>query len=309
MTVETAAGALAATRRRGTAAPTTRAAWGFLTPFLIGFAVFYLVPIGYVVHKSLYGVRRKSTFGPVREVFVGAANYGSAIGDSDFLRSIARIGLFGIVQVPVMLLIALLLALLLDSARVRFARFFRLAFFIPYAVPGAIAAIMWGFLYAPSLSPFNQITRKLGADPDLLSANVILWSIANLVTWTYAGYNMLIMYSALQAIPAELYEAARIDGANDLQIAWRIKIPIIAPAVVLTAVFSIIGTLQLFTEPQVMATVSTSLTSSYTPTMAAYAQISAQNYGLGAAMSVIITATTVVLSVVFFRVTRRRVEQ
>lgn len=207
-----------------------------------------------------------------------------------------------------MLLIALVLALLLDSARIRFTRFFRLAFFVPYAVPGAIAAIMWGFLYAPSLSPFNQLTRPLGADPDLLSADVILWSIANLVTWTYAGYNMLIMYSALQAIPADLYEAARIDGASDLQIAWRIKVPIIAPAVVLTAVFSIIGTLQLFTEPQVMATVSTAISSSYTPTIAAYAQISAQNYGLGAAMSVIITVATVVLSVVFFRLTRKRVE-
>ncbi|MBB5835747.1 carbohydrate ABC transporter permease [Kribbella italica] len=297
----------AAARRRGSA-PSTRAAWGFLTPFLVGFAVFYLVPIGYVIYKSLYGVRRSSTFGPIQEVFVGLANYRSALGDGDFVRGIGRIALFGFVQVPVMLLIALVLALLLDSARIRFTRFFRLAFFVPYAVPGAIAAIMWGFLYAPSLSPFNQLTRPLGADPDLLSADVILWSIANLVTWTYAGYNMLIMYSALQAIPADLYEAARIDGASDLQIAWRIKVPIIAPAVVLTAVFSIIGTLQLFTEPQVMATVSTAISSSYTPTIAAYAQISAQNYGLGAAMSVIITVATVVLSVVFFRLTRKRVE-
>ncbi|MQA95703.1 MAG: ABC transporter permease subunit [Streptosporangiales bacterium] len=94
---------------------------------------------------------------------------------------------------------------------------------------------------------------------------------------------MLIMYASMRAIPPSLYEAARLDGASEWSIAWRIKVPIIAPAIVLTAVFSIIGTVQLFTEPQVMTTVSTSITSAYTPSMAAYAEISAQNYGLGAA--------------------------
>ncbi len=139
---------VAAPTRRRAGSGTTRAAWGFLTPFLLGFAVFYVVPIGYVIYKSLYGVRRTSTFGAAREVFVGAANYTAALGDNDFVEAIGRIALFGIVQVPVMLLIALVLALILDSARIRFVRFFRLAFFIPYAIPGAIAAIMWGSLRA-----------------------------------------------------------------------------------------------------------------------------------------------------------------
>lgn len=116
--------------------------------------------------------------------------------------------LFGAVQVPVMLGLALVFALLLDSPLIRGKKFYRLAFFAPYAVPGVIAAIMWGFLYSPSLSPFSVLTSNV----DLLGSGLVLWSIANVVTWVYAGYNMLIIYSALQSIPGEIYEAARIDG-------------------------------------------------------------------------------------------------
>ncbi|MEV9423170.1 sugar ABC transporter permease, partial [Klebsiella quasipneumoniae] len=93
--------------------------------------------------------------------------------------------LFGVVQVPVMLGLALLFALLLDSPLLRGKRFFRLAFFVPYAVPGVIAAIMWGFLYSPNLSPFPAVTSNV----DLLSADLVLWSIANVVTWVFVGYN------------------------------------------------------------------------------------------------------------------------
>ncbi|MGW4528042.1 carbohydrate ABC transporter permease [Amycolatopsis sp. NPDC004378] len=284
----------------------TRAAWLLLAPFLTGFVLFYVIPIVVAVVKSFTTVKRTSTYGAARDVFAGVGNYSAALGDSGFTGSLGRVLLFGVIQIPIMLGLALVLALALDSTIVRLRRFFRLAFFLPYAVPGVIAAVMWGFLYAPNLSPINQLLEPLGMSPDLLSGNVILYSIANIVTWTFTGYNMLILYSSLQAIPPQLYEAARLDGASGWAIAWRIKVPIIAPSLVLTGVFSIIGTFQLFTEPQVMASVSTAVSSTYTPSMAAYAQISAQNYGLGAAMSVIVTLVIALLSLIFFRITRNR---
>lgn len=274
---------------------------------MIGFIVFYFVPIVVAVNRSFTSPRRSSTYGPAVEVFSGLDNYVSALTDSAFLSGIWRVLLFGAIQIPVMLGLALALALMIDSARVRLRRFFRLVFFLPYALPGVIAALLWGFFYAPNLSPINQLLAPFGMSPDLLAGNVILFSIANITTWTFTGFNMLIMYSSMQAIPPSLYEAARLDGASEWSIAWRIKIPIIAPSIVLTAVFSIIGTVQLFTEPQVMTTVSTSITSAYTPAMAAYAEISAQNHGLGAAMSVIITVIIGILSLLFFRVTQKRV--
>ena len=83
----------------------------------------------------------------------------------------------------------------------------------------------------------------------------MLGSIMNIVTWSFVGYNMVIMYSALRASP-ELYEAAEIDGADPLRMAWSIKIPVIRPAILLTLIFSIIGSFQIFNEPQAVLTTS-----------------------------------------------------
>ncbi|MFF5292201.1 carbohydrate ABC transporter permease [Paractinoplanes globisporus] len=274
----------------------------FVTPFAALFALFYLVPIGYAIVQSLYKVERTGTFGPAREVFGGLAQYRRVFTDSPFWHSVERVLLFGVVQVPIMLGLALILALLLDSGLVRGKRFFRLAFFLPYAVPGVVAAIMWGYLYSPNLSPFTAVTANL----DLLGADLVLWSIANVVTWVYVGYNMLILYSALLAIPPEIYEAARIDGAGVIRTAWSIKIPMVRPAIVLTTVFSIIGTLQLLAEPQVFRSFSSAVSSTYTPNLTVYATSSVPNFHLAAAFSVVLALATFVLSFSFLKFTQRR---
>ena len=273
----------------------------FVVPFGVLFILFYLLPIGYAIVQSLYVVEREGTFGPVTEVFGGFTQYRQVFADGPFWGSVLRVLGFGAVQVPVMLGLALILALLLDSSLVKGRRFFRLAFFVPYAVPGVIAAIMWGFLYSPSLSPFKPVTSAV----DFLDAGLVLWSMANVVTWVYVGYNMLIIYSALLAIPAEVYEAARLDGAGQFRIAWSIKIPLVLPAIVLTTVFSIIGTLQLLTEPQVFRSFSSAVTSTYTPNLTVYSTSSVPNFHLAAAFSVVLALTTFVLSFAFLRVTRK----
>nr|MDT0660400.1 sugar ABC transporter permease [Micromonospora sp. DSM 115978] len=288
--------------RRRRRVPHGRAIAIFVLPFGLLFAIFYAVPIGYAVVQSLYVVERTGTFGPAREVFGGLAQYERVFADGPFWGSVGRVLLFGVVQVPVMLGLALLLALLLDSRLVRGRRFFRLAFFVPYAVPGVIAAIMWGFLYSPNLSPFTSVTSAV----DLLSADLVLWAMANVVTWVYVGYNMLIIYSALLAIPAEVYEAARLDGAGQARIAWSIKIPLVRPAIVLTAVFSIIGTLQLLAEPQVFRSFSSAVSSTYTPNLTVYSTSSIPNFNLAAAFSVVLAVATFILSFTFLKITQRR---
>ena len=192
-------------------------------PFGVLFALFYVVPIAYAFWQSLLVVERDGTFGKAEQVFGGFAQYVLVFQNEAFWSSMGRMLTFGVVQVPVMLGLALLFALLLDSPLVRGKRFFRLAFFVPYAVPGVIAAIMWGSLFSPNLSPFTAITKNI----DFLGADLVLWSIANVVTWVYVGYNMLIIYSALLSIPQELYEAAILDGAGQWRIAWSIKIPLV----------------------------------------------------------------------------------
>jgi len=277
----------------------------FLGPFGILFLLFYLLPIGYAIWQSLLVVQRDGLYGEPTEVFGGLTQYIQVFQNAPFWESVGRVLLFGVVQVPVMLGLALLFALLLDSPVLKGKRFFRLAFFAPYAVPGVIAAIMWGFLYSPNLSPFTGLTNSV----DFLSPEMVLWSIANVVTWVFVGYNMLIIYSALLAIPAEVYEAARLDGAGQIRIAWSIKIPMVAPAIILTAVFSIIGTLQLLAEPQVFRSFSTAVSSSFTPNMTIYATSAVPNPYLAAAFSVVLALATCVLSFAFLKLTQRKAEQ
>ncbi|GAA1725639.1 carbohydrate ABC transporter permease [Microcella frigidaquae] len=274
----------------------------FLVPFAVLFTLFYLVPILYAVYQSLLTVEREGTFGPAVQVFGGLTQYIQVFQNEPFWASIGRVLLFGVVQVPIMLGLALILALLLDSPLVRGTKFFRLAFFAPYAVPAVIAAIMWGFLYSPNLSPFTAVTSNV----DLLSAETVLWSIANVVTWVYVGYNMLIIYSALLSIPQEIYEAARLDGAGQFRIAWAIKIPLVVPALVLTGIFSIIGTLQLLAEPQVFQSFSSAVTSTFTPNLTIYSTASIPNISLAAAMSVVLALATFILSFTVLKLTQRR---
>lgn len=275
-----------------------------LGPFAILFVLVYLVPMVYAVVQSLFVLRRNGAYGAAYQAFGGLTNYVQAFQDSDFTSSLLRMLLFGVVQVPVMLLLALFIALLLDAVNLPFRRFFRTSVFMPYAVPSVIGAIMWGFLYTPGLSPFSDALSNVGVN--LLGPGWILWSIANVVTWTWTGYNALIIYSSLQTIDPVLYEAARIDGARPWQIALRIKVPIVRPAVIMTVLFSIVGTLQLFTEPQILSTVSNAISTTYTPNMTAYAQASTNNYSYSAALSVIIALLTGVLSITLLRATQRK---
>jgi multiple sugar transport system permease protein len=276
----------------------------FVTPFAVLFSLFYIIPIIVAIYQSLLTVEREGTFGKPTEVFGGLVQYARVFQDEAFWASIIRVAGFGVVQVPIMLGVALLLALLLDSPLVKGKRFFRLAFFAPYAVPGVIAAVMWGFLYSPNLSPFTAITSEI----NFLGADLVLWSIANVVTWVFIGYNMIIIYSALLAIPTELYEAARLDGASQARIAWSIKIPLVAPAITLTSIFSIIGTLQLLAEPQVFKSFTSAVTSTFTPNLLIYSTASVPNVNLAAAFSVVLALLTFALSFTVLKLTQRKAD-
>lgn len=279
-----------------------RAAIGFLAPFLIAFALFYLLPIGYAVYQSFLKIERHGTFGKAHDVWGGLSQYSQVIGDHDFWHSLTNVAQFFAISVPLQLGLALVFALLLDSPVLRGHRFFRLALFAPYAVPGVIAALMWGFLFSPGTTPIPSVARRF----DLLGPHLVMFSIASVVNWVYTGYNMLIIYSALKAIPHEVIEAATVDGAGQMRIAWSIKVPHVAPALLLTGVFSIIGTLQLFNEPQIFRSISSAVSSTYTPNLVVYSTSSIPNYHLAAAYSVVLALITCVLSFTFLKLTQRK---
>ena len=275
---------------------------GFLGPFVVLFLMFYVVPIGYAVYQSFFKVEREGAFGAPRQVFGGLTQYIQVVQSNDFWSSIGRVLAFIAASIPLQLILALSFALLLDSPVLRGNKFFRMTFFAPYAVPGVIAAIMWGFLYSPGLSPFPSLANRF----DVLGPDLVMFAMVNVVNWVYTGYNMLIIYSALQAVPIDIIEAAVVDGAGQFRIAWAIKIPIVAPALILTGVFSIIGTLQLFNEPTVFRSLSSAVSSDYTPNMLVHATSNVPNYNLAAAFSVVLALLTCALSFTFLKLTQKR---
>jgi len=243
------------------------AAYLFVAPFFVVFLAMIVTPLVYSGYLSLF---REQLIGGNQ--FVGLENYAEALRDSKFISGVLRMLRFFFLQVPIMLGLSVLFALILDSGRLRLARFVRLSIFVPYAVPSVIAALMWGYLYGPDFGPFAQLADALGAPaPRFLSNQWMLGSIANIVTWSFVGYNMIILYAALRSIPTELYEAARIDGATETRIAWSIKLPAIRPALVLTLIFSVIGSFQLFNEPNLLRTSAPNVIgTAYTPNIYGY---------------------------------------
>ncbi len=282
--------------------------FAFLAPFLLIFAAFFFAPFVYALIQSFYKEERSGLgFGPPTIVWAGLQNYSAALHDPQFWDGIKRVILFGVVQIPIMMIVALALALLMDSAVIRLKRFFRLAVFIPYAVPAVVATIMWGFFYSPDASPIVAVFTAFHLPPPNFLGKDVLWSIANISTWEFTGYNMIIFFSALQAIPQEIYESGRLDGLSELGIALRLKLPLITPSLVLGVLFSLIGTLQLFNEPLILQRLSSYISSTYTPNIFAYNIAFVEtNYYYGGAIAVILGVVTFAFSYGFLRLTRRQ---
>jgi len=260
------------------------------------FALVFLAPIAYSIYLSLF---RTQMVGGTR--FVGLENYGRAFSDPQFWEALGRVALFLVVQVPIMLGIALLVALALDSGRLYGKAFFRISIFLPYAVPAVVATLMWGFMYGTRFGLVGNINDAFGVSlPNPLSPDLVLASIGNIVTWEFVGYNMLIFYSALRVIPTSLYEAAELDGAGQWRVITAIKLPAIRGALVIATIFSIIGSFQLFNEPSILqALAPNAITTYFTPNLYAYSlSFSGQQYNYSATVAIIMGVVTMIVAYV-----------
>ena len=295
-----------ATRRRlpSTGRRQNITGWLFVGPFTIVFLAMLIAPLGFALYLSLF---QKALIGGTKFVLLG--NYLKAFTDPSFLSGIGFVIRFSLVLIPLQMAISLAIALVLDIVTTRFARFSRLMVFLPYAIPTVIGALMWGFLYSKNFGPLTDIFGLFGAKaPDFLSSDLIFVGLINIVVWQWVGYYMIILYAALQGIDPTLYEAARIDGASQWQMVVRIKIPLIAPSLVLILVFALIGTLQFFNEPQILRSLAAgSISPDFTPNMYAYQQAFAlANYNYGSAISFALGAVVFVGVYIFLFATRKR---
>jgi multiple sugar transport system permease protein len=270
--------------------------WQFVGPFLVVFALVFLAPLAYAIYLSVF---RNRLIGG--NAFVGLDNYQRAFTDPQFWSAVGRVSLFLVVQVPVMLFLALLVALAIDSGRLYGRGFFRVVIFLPYAVPAVVATLMWGFIYGSRFGLIGNLNDALHVSlPDPLQPSLILASIGNINTWEFTGYNMLIFYSALRVIPSELYEAAEIDGAGQFRIIRAIKLPALRGALVIATIFSVIGSFQLFNEPSILQSLApNAITTYFTPNLYAYSlSFSGQQYNYSATVAIVMGVITMVIAYV-----------
>ena len=277
--------------------------WLFMIPFLIVVLAFLIAPLGYALYLST----QADTLVGGQE-FVGFENYIFSLTDPIFIEGVKRVFIFGLIQIPIMLFLSTVGALVIDVINTRLSRTFRLIAFMPYAVPGVVAALMWGFLYSESFGPFVGIAESLGAkDFNFFSLKVFIYSISNIVTWAWTGYNMIIIYSALQGLSREVYEAAIVDGATQVQIAIRVKLPAIKNAILLTTIFAIIGTMQIFTEPRILSRYTNAVSNGYTPNIYSFNLAFAQSqFNYAAAVSFTLALVVFVVTSIVLAATRRK---
>ncbi len=223
-----------------------RKGWLFIVPVLILLAAFLLYPIMFSFYLSL-----TSTKGIVSE-FVGFGNYKRIVNDPMFWLALKNTGRILLIQVPIMLIIAIVLASILNDKSLKGRGFFRTAIFLP-AVTSLIAyTILFKMLFAYD-GMINSLLIKMHVITEpitwLTSTGTATFVLIIAMIWRWTGYNMVFYLSAMQNISSDIYEAAKVDGANKVQTFFRITLPQLKPMILFTTVMSTIGTLQLFDEP------------------------------------------------------------
>jgi multiple sugar transport system permease protein len=279
---------------------------GFVAPFIGAFVLFMLVPLGYAIYSSVYTTR---IIGGT--VFAGLDNYRQVLGSGLFWSGFVRVVVFGAVQITIMLIVAFFFATIFDLGLVKFGRTFRTIYFIPFAVPIVVAALMWGFLLQPRFGPVTRLAEAIGfPGTNFLSDKLMLPSIILIVIWEWTGYNMIILYTALKSVPRDLVEAAILDGASIRKIILRIKLPMVRPAIVMLVFLNAIGASQLFVEPLILNNYQSGvITLNYTPTYYIFnTAVAGSQYNLAAAMAVILGLVVVLISTAALIIRRRKGE-
>jgi ABC-type sugar transport system permease subunit len=238
-------------RRGGTLHEMRRNIWPyiFISPFFILFIIFGMFPYLYAFYLSFHDWDGISPM-----VWVGLANYSELLGDDLWWKSLYN-SIWLLIVTNLNLVIALTLAYILNSGLVRFKEVYRTLYFTPIVASSIAVAMIFNSMFGLNYGMLNFVLTSVGMQPiDWLgSATWIKPSIALVVIWRYFGWNTVIYLAGLQSIPTDLYEAARVDGARWKDIFLHITMPLLRPVITFTVILSIIGALQLFDEPLMLA--------------------------------------------------------
>lgn len=266
----------------------------FLAPFLLTFVLFTVYP---AVDSFLLSFQRTRSL-ETRE-YVGLANYERLLTkDPRFIKSLENGAKFAIGTVIIQMPLALGVALLLNSPRVRFKVIARLAFFAPYITSAIVVGWIFTLVFDERYGLLNSLLGKVGiAGVDWLGdQNFVMPALIILGLWTWVGYNSLFFLAGLQNVPQELKEAARIDGANSFQVFWNVDIPFLRPVFVFVIITGLIGSFSLFTQPYLLFdSGSGPRDSGLFPLMYLYSQAFGGNLRMGYASAIGYLLTIIIL--------------
>jgi multiple sugar transport system permease protein len=281
-------------------------AWGFALPFVLSFAIFMVVPLVSSLLMSFTDFKSSDVQDPSGVNFVGLEQFRKLFEDPLFRRSMINTAYFVVAGIPLTLAVSLLLAVALNNGIRRMRSLFRVGFYTPVVTSIVAIAVVWRFILQPD-GLLNHLLAVVGiSGPNWL--NDTRWSMPSMIllaVWRNMGTSMVILLAGLQGIPAEIEEAAMIDGGSARQRFLQITLPLLRPTLLVTAVLLSVGYLQLFEEPFVM-TKGGPLNSTLSVTYFTYNQFGFGNYGLAAAASYVLFVAIALLSLVQFRAFRSK---
>ncbi|HEV2106746.1 MAG TPA: sugar ABC transporter permease [Thermomicrobiales bacterium] len=274
----------------------------FISPFYLLFAIFGVYPVLFSLWLSLHDWRG---IGPMR--YVGMENYRFLMRDELFWSSMLNVVILFFIYVPLMTVLAIVLASLLNAGFLRLQGMWRALVFLPHITSMVAAGYTFRLLLETRSGFVNQALGVFGLGPvawldDRWLARV---SLGLLMIWAWLGYNTVIMLAGLQTIPVELGEAARVDGATRMQAFRQITVPLLRPVIVFSVTLSIIGTFQMYTEPLIL-TGGGPIRATETPMMQIFATTFANlKFGYAAAMSYVYFAIIVFVTLIQLRFVSR----
>ena len=281
----------------------SRWAYAFISPFYLLFAIFGLYPMVLSIYLSF---TRWKGVGPME--FAGLINYGLVLKDQIFWQSMTNGVILFFLYVPVMLFLALALAVILNSGRVKGFRFFRTLIFLPFITNMVAAGFTFQILLEKQNGLFNVFLGYLGLPgiPWLENAWWARISLSLLIIWAWLGYNMVIMLAGLQTIPRDLTEAAQVDGASPIQAFFRITVPLMRPVILFCMITSTIGSFGLFTEVQSL-TRGGPVNATITPLIRIYGlAFGSYQFGCASAVAYTFFILIFILTIIQFRLNRER---
>lgn len=280
-----------------------RTAYTFLAPYLLVFAVFWIWPIIYSFYLSFLFTRRQPwTFRP-------ELTWGRLVEDPAFWNALSNTLIILVVQVPIMIALATVLAVLLNSTLLRARGLMRFAFFAPVVVGEVAYAAIFRLMFTNQFGIVNKLLAGVGLQPVDWFANptAAMALIIMAVTWRWAGYNAIIILSGLQSIPEDVYEAATLDRVSPVRQFFFITLPLLRPVILFCVVLSVIGTMQLFAEPYLITNQGGPGNATETLGLFLYRQgFQVLNFGYASTVAYTIAAIAVVISLLNLWLGRER---